>query len=403
VWYHDGAPQIPDEIAQPLDAYLDESHARILAIVPLSEPQSDAPDRVGRVIGVLVAEAFGGSTSSDELKQRMTAVAGHAAVALNNSISYSRLPLARLGRKLAKMRWFAEARQLPKTAAVLVGIAAAAAALAIVPADFDVQARGEFQPNLRRDVFASDDGVVSELLVGQAAAVHVGDPLVVLRKPQLDLEFRRLMGEMQTAEKKLASVQAERLENAPAKTDSGRNAHELAAEEEVLKAQLGGMREQQRILEQQKRDLVIRSPIDGQVLSWDVKQLLEARPVERGQALLAVGDLGGPWVLELDVPDDRAGYVLTARDALKRDLDVSFVLPSEPGRVHRGRVVEIALTTELDEKSEPMVLATVEFDKRDVGALRPGATANAKIHCGRRSIGYVWLHDLFNYVQSLWW
>jgi hypothetical protein len=49
------------------------------------------------------------------------------------------------------------------------------------------------------------------------------------------------------------------------------------------------------------------------------------------------------------------------------------------------------------------VLVTVDFDKQDVAGLRPGATALARVHCGRRSIGFVWLHDLDHYVQSLWW
>ncbi len=32
--------------------------------------------------------------------------------------------------------------------------------------------------------------------------------------------------------------------------------------------------------------------------------------------------------------------------------------------------------------------------------LRPGATVTAKVYCGRRSLGYVWFHDLLAFVQS---
>jgi multidrug efflux pump subunit AcrA (membrane-fusion protein) len=333
----------------------------------------------------------------------VTAVAGHSAVALANAVSHSRQPLARAGRMLAKVRWLAEARQLPKTAIVLAAIAIVAALLALVPADFDVTARGTFQPKVRSDVFAPDDGVVDELLVDHAGSVRAGEPLVVLRKPELELEFRKLSGEMQTAQTKLAAVRAERLTNAPASPESRRKPHELSAEEEDLKEQIKGLGEQQKILEAQRADLTVRSPIDGEALTWNIKQLLEARPVARGQALLTVGDLKGPWVLELDVPDDRAGFVLAARDELQSDLDVSFTLASEPGKECRGRVSEVALATELDLANEPTVLVTVDFDKREVAGLRPGATALARVHCGRRPIGYVWLHDLYHYVQSLWW
>ena len=153
---------------------------------------------------------------------------------------------------LARVRWLTEARQLPNTALVLGAIVAAAAALVFIPADFEIEARGELQPQLRRDVFASDDGVVSELLVDHGRAVHSGDPLVVLRKPELDLEFRRFVGEMQTAEKKLAAVQAERLSNVPVEPDSRHNVHQLTADEEELKELLKGLLAQREVLEQQR-------------------------------------------------------------------------------------------------------------------------------------------------------
>lgn len=46
------------------------------------------------------------------------------------------------------------------------------------------------------------------------------------------------------------------------------------------------------------------------------------------------------------------------------------------------------------------MLIKVAIDKKDLPNLRPGATVTAKIYCGRRSIGYVWFHDLIAFVQS---
>ena len=81
------------------------------------------------------------------------------------------------------------------------------------------------------------------------------------------------------------------------------------------------------------------SPIDGQILTWDVEpQLLESRPVQRGQVLLAVGDLAGPWQLELRLPDDHAGYVLEAEQTIDPKLDVDFLLATDPGTTYRGHV-----------------------------------------------------------------
>jgi multidrug efflux pump subunit AcrA (membrane-fusion protein) len=401
-WYCDDSGDLPDEIEQPLQSYLDESHARSVAIVPLFGP--GGADEARSIVGVLVAEQFCSTARDAELRERLAAVAGHSGVALANAQSHTHQPLARLSRALHRVRWLAEPRQLPKTLLVLGALAAAVAALTFVPADFAMEARGELQPAVRRDVFATDDGVVSELLVRQGQAVRAGDSLLVLRKAALDLELRRVAGEIQTAEKKLAAVQAERLSNARTTDDPRRDAHQRTADEEELKAQLAGWTHERAILEDQRKDLVVRSPIAGQPLTWNLQELLEARPVERGQALLTMADLDGPWVAELRLPDHRTGHLLAARDGLKPDLDVSFALASDPGVEYQGRVADVALSTEMDEADNPSVLVTVAFDRENVAGLRPGATVLARIHCGRRAVGYVWLHELFETIQShLWW
>ena len=400
LWYGERAADMPDEVERPLQAYLDESHARVLAVVPLRGPPSDAEDDPGRVIGTVVAEQFQSSADDAALRERVSVVAEHGGTALANALAHSHLPLARVGRGLARLRWFVEARQFPKTITAAAIIAAVIVALALVPADFNIDARGEFQPQVRREVFASDDGVVSELLVEHSQTVEAHQPLLTLRKPELDLEIRRVAGEIQTAQRKLAAVQAERLTAARTNPENKRDAHQLTAEEEELKELLRGLADQLAILKQQREALVIRSPINGQALTWNITELLATRPVERGQSLLTVADVDGPWVVELRVPDDRTGHVLSAREASKPNLDVSFAPASEPGHEFEGRIADVALSTEVDETAGPTVLVTVAFDREDVTGLRPGATVLAKIHCGRRSLGYVWLHELFEFVQT---
>ncbi len=403
LWYSDGVADLPTEVEGALHDYVDESHCRVLLVVPVAEPRAGEGHGAGDALGVIVIEQFQASANDAELRSRATAMARHAAVALANARAHTQLPLSSVGRSLEKSRWLVEESQLPRTVLALLAAAVIVAGLALIPADFDVEVRGELQPERRRDVFASDDGVVSELLADHGRATREGEPLVVLRKPQLDLELSRVVGELQTAEKKLAAVQAERLTNARAAPDARRNVHQLTADEEELKKLLEGLREQRTILEHQRSELTVRSSLDGQALTWNLKELLEARPVQRGQALLTVADLEGPWELDLHVPDYRAGHILEARKQLGNELDVSFALTSEPGTVYQGKIVEMALSTEMDEESIPTVPVTVAFDRNEVAGLRPGATVIARIHCGRRAIGYVWLHDLFEAVQSHWW
>jgi len=409
IWYYDGAADLADELLAPLEVYLEQTQARVLAIVPLLESveldEHKTPHATHRVIGLLVAEHFHGTTSPDTFRDRLMAVSGHAAVALHNAQTHSRMPLARVSRALGHVRWLASARQLPKSVAAILVAAAVLALLILVPADFEVEAKGELRPRGRREVFASDDGVVAEILVKAGEQVTAGEPLIQLRKPELDLELRRVLGEVETNQKQLASVRAERLQDAPSTVNGPRrrDPHELAAEEEELKAKLAGLESQQKILAAQLAALTIRSPLTGQTLTWNVEQLLAARPVERGQALLSVANVDGPWELEVHVPDDRVGYILAARDELGPQLEVKFMLAADPNRTVSGKLLDFALTTELDTEQKSTVAAKVAFDRADVAGLRPGATAVAKVYCGQRSLGFVWFHDLYEYLDSWWW
>ncbi len=406
IWYYDGADDLPDELLAPLEAYLEHAHARMLAIVPLHEPGERAAgehDSPG-VIGLLVAEHFHGTTSPDTFRDRLLAVAGHTAAALHNAQTHTRMPLAGASRALRRMGWFVRGGQLPKTTLAGVALAAAGAILALAPADFAIEAQGELQPRERREVFAAEDGVVADLLVTAGQTVAADEPLIQLRNPALDLELRRVLGEYETAERQLASVRAERLQDRPSAVDQRRrDPHELAAEEEELKSSLASLAAQQKILEARLAALVIRSPIAGQTLTWNIEQLLAARPVERGQALLSVANVDGPWDLRLRVPDDRAGYVVAARDELGPTLDVQFMVTSDPHRTIQGQLTKLAISTELDVQQASTVAGTVTFDRAAVKGLRPGATAVAKVHCGRRSLGFVWFHDVFDYLRSWWW
>ena len=93
-----------------------------------------------------------------------------------------------------------------------------------------------------------------------------------------------------------------------------------------------------------------------------------------------------------DVPDDL--------------LNVTYILATEPGTKHHGTVKEIARSAEIRGDEGNTVLIKVELDPdeleelRKEEKLRPGATVTAKVYCGRRPLGYVLLHDVFEFIQA---
>ena len=144
----------------------------------------------------------------------------------------------------------------------------------------------------------------------------------------------------------------------------------------------------------------IYAPIDGIVLTWNAEQLLAARPVARGQVLLTVADLTGPWHVELQVPERRMRHLSEAQRQAADKLAVSFALLTDPAQVRQGRLASVGGRTETTESGGAVVWATVDVEAAEITERLPGAGVVARIHCGQRASGYVWLHDLLDFVRT---
>jgi hypothetical protein len=105
------------------------------------------------------------------------------------------------------------------------------------------------------------------------------------------------------------------------------------------------------------------------------------------------------------MPDDRLGHVnrawQEARDG-KRDLEVDYILATDPGTRHRGVVEEIHEQAEVHGEEGNAALVKVQIDpgRHEREELGAGATVTARIACGRRSLGYVWFHDVLSFIQT---
>jgi multidrug resistance efflux pump len=404
-WYAGEAqknpPQIPPQITVPLHAWHDESHARSLAIIPLPSTAADtSPAARQPAIAALIVERFEGDRPDEAFRQTVATVSRQAELSLANALEHESFPFFKLLKLLQRAHWFVEARRLPKSVLAALSLFGAIAFLALVPADFAIEGRGLLQPRDRRNVFARSDGIISEIRIAEPPECREGDVLAVMSKSQLDFESTRVLGEIQTARKRLASAQASRLKMSPQTAADREKYNLLTAEEEEVRESLKSLDQQLEILNAQRDELVVRSPLTGSVITWNVRQLLESRPVQRGQVLMQVADLYGPWVLEIEVPDDQIGHVLAARDGMRPDLDVSFMLATEPGISYQGKIERVSMSTDVRPPEKANVLVTVAIDRDKTPQLRPGATAVSRIECGRRSIGFVWFHGLWETIQK---
>lgn len=388
------AVPLPEQLSVPLQAYLNVSPVRWLMILPLRLPGDHSK---GASLGALVLEQF----SSDppvEIERRAVVLAPHASLVLRNALFVSQIPF---GRRLLAQFSAARGPARRRRWIVTAFLAAALATMCLVPSEFTVTARGELQPQLWQDVFAPEDGTVDELLVNENDAVVRGQPLVTLRNPGLELELKRVLGELQSSRERLAAIRTARIEGNSGDPMPTGSMSRLSGEEAEVTAQLASLERQLSLLNSQQADLIVRSPLTGRVLTWDVEHLLRGRPVKRGQALLTVADVDGPWQVELRLPDKYAGHVLAARQALGPELAVDYILATDPGHRHSSRIATMALATESDEQNEPAVLVTAAVAPGGMLQPRPRSAVTARIHCGRRSLAYVWLHDAIDSFRRI--
>lgn len=426
LWHPDPARELPPQIEEELEHYIDESHATALAILPLEKPRPAAVVKPGGVdavavaraeaplgsslgtppepIGALVAEWFSSSSFDSGKRARVDLVAEHGKVAIANALAHTGLPLYGLIDLMGKSRVLTTARNLPRTVLAALSAVAALLALVFIPAELRLEGKGTLEPVHRRDVFAGIDGVVEKLEPGleHGAAVAQGQLLATLRNTDLEVALTDVLGRKASSEEQLVATRRALLEDKKISADEKTRLSGRAAQ---LQREIESLEQQRKLYETKKKDLEVRSPIDGVIVTWQVRDRLTLRPVEKGQSLMSIADKTGPWELEVHMPDDRLGHVNRAALAAKqagRDLEVDYILATDPGTRHHGAVKEIHEQAEVRGEAGNTVLVRVTIDpgrheKEELGA---GATVTARIACGKRPLGYVWFHDVLAFIQS---
>jgi multidrug efflux pump subunit AcrA (membrane-fusion protein) len=399
MWYNGDAGEFSPQIQTALTDYVEHAHVKIVGIVPIPPATAANPsNNPADPLGVLVVEQIEDTRSSANFRDRAELVCEQCQRALQNAREYESLFLLPLWRLLGKSRVLVQARMLPKTIMASLAAAAIIAALIFIPYDFNVHAPGTLQPVLRRQVFAAADGIVDRVFVAHGQRVERGQLLAQLRNTDLDVAITDLTGQLAAAREQLAAVSRSLVEDAKRLTPEERN--RFSGQRMELQQRLASLQGQLDLQQQKRKKLEVRSPLAGEVTTWNVDELLLERPVRQGQALLDVADASSAWELEVRVPEDQMGYVADARASHARNLDVVYRLATDPEKNYQGQVQEVHLAAEIHGTEENTVLVRVQIDKQQLTLLQPGAECRAKIHCGRRSLGFVLLHDVVGFIQS---
>lgn len=417
VWYTGDTTKLAPQVEKALDAYVDESQTKAMAILPLVDRRGVDPEateedvrkggrREGEVIGALIVEQMVDNRIADGFSQRVDVVRSHSETALGNALEHEGLFLMPLWKTLGKASWLFRRHTLPKTVAVSGLLAGALAAVLLVQKDFLLEGDGKLRPRDLVNVFAQIDGTVKSLFVGDEAKVTTGDKLVALESVDLEKDFTAARGRLNTLDAEYATINRE---------TTGQRGDDLSAEERAQKMarraslfeELTSLRAEIELLKVKRELLTVVSPIAGQVITSRVEERLKGRPVRRGQVLLEVADPAGEWILDVEMPDKRLGHITKAiLDAPDKRLEVDFLLATNTEERLTGWLTEenVAASAEVRGEGGNTVLLKVEFNQDDFKrvALDPkvGAEVKARVHCGRTSVAYAYLHDLVDFIRA---
>ena len=401
-----------------LEKYFEAAHSVGIILFPIfvEPPRRDDPEDIAKTIqndeerkqciGVLIFEGIEKTLDAEQIERRWSRIEVQVSNAVSNARTHDGLFLMPVWRSLGTFADLYRGHTQNKAIIVSGLVVAVLLSLVVVPADFKLRGEGVIQPVVRQHLYAEAEGTIDQLLATEGAKVSKGDMLINLRNPELASRVAEVAGKLRESEAQLHTVTLQRASRSFANEQEER---ELVRTASTSVAKISGLKQQLELLEKTQRQLEIHSPIDGEVITWNIEQRLRDRPVKPGQRLLTVAVPSGGWEIELRIPDKRAGYLLKEWQECSnnnRSMLVSFLLSSDATRVFQAPVIDVSPSSDVDDKdNDNVVRVRVRLSDETyakIGSAKPGTTVIGHVHCGTASIGYCKLYEFFDWVQRAW-
>jgi hypothetical protein len=259
---------------------------------------------------------------------------------------------------------------------VAIAIVVAALFLTFAHSIYHVNADARIEGLVRRAIVAPYDGFIKEANARAGDTVKEGDVLATLEDRDLLLERLKWVTERQQHQFEYDKALATR---EPAAIN-------------VIRSQIDQADAQIKLLDEELARIKLRTSISGLVVSGDLSQLIGAS-VQRGQVLFEVAPLESYRVI-LGVDEREIGLVEAGQTG---ELVVS-ALPNDTLSFTVDKITPIA------EAQAGRNVFRVEGKLIDNPArLRPGMEGVGKIEIGKRSLAWIWLHPLIDWLRIWSW
>lgn len=406
LWIVGETEGLAPEVARRINDYLDEAHSRTLAVLPLvKEPprgddlemQNRRPGKVRR-LGALVLEFFDADVREEEIHEDVEMIVEQSQLAVANSRTHSEIFMLPLWQRVGWLQQLLLRDHRAKTMTALAVLAALVLALIFWPAELKMKVEGVIHPTIRRNIFAETEGVVRELYVSENQEVAAGQVLMELENPQLEIQIADLEGQIEVIDEQLRTIEMRRAQTVNATQE---DLVAIAGQRKQLSQQRANVVRKLEVKKEERESQRIYSPIDGTIMTWNIESRLVNLPVQPNQIVMAVSDKSGPWEVEVRIPQNKVGYVTKAiADQQGQPLPVQFIVGTNANQRATGRLVRIADRADVGETGIPEFRGIVQVDIGELSGVRPGAGVTAKIECGQHRLGFVWFHQILDFLRT---
>lgn len=409
-WVTGDTEGLAPEVAKKINNYLDESHSRTLAVIPLAIRPPDEPDldmkkrgrKKPRKLGAIVIEYFDADVTQQQVQDDCDLIVQQSQLALENARKHGEIFLQPVLKKLGWLQKTLFGDHLRKTLTGIFALGLVTLAMIFVPWELTMRVEGVLRPEVRRQIFAESKGIVEEVYFEEEDVVAQGQPLLKLRDFDREQQMRSLISEEERIEEQLDAVGRELNRRV-----SDEQKSQIRSQRASLGAELTSVRKRIEFGRKAAKQIFeVQSPIDGSVVTWNAQQRLKGLVVQPNQLLVSIAQLDGKWQLEVKIPHQKIGYVETAFTAAKEagedTIDVEFALSTNPSQTFKGKLNRISNRPHTDQAGNQNYRGMIEVDSEDldIDELRPGSGATVRIQCGEVPLYKRCFYQVVDWVKA---
>lgn len=246
----------------------------------------------------------------------------------------------------------------------------------IAEGDYRVSTKTVLEPVVQRTAAAPFNGYIREAPLRAGDVVRSGEVLCTLDDRELRLERVKSLSKLEEYRKEYHKAMAER----------------EAAKVEIATAQMHQVESELALVEDQLAHTRLLAPFDGIIVSGDLSQSLGS-PVEKGKVLFEIAPLDSYRVVlevdERDIADVQVG---------QHGQLLLSAFPSDPVGVTVAKMTPVS--TAKDGRNFFRVEAALD---QPHDRLRPAMEGAGKIEVDRRSLIWIWTHQVVDWIRLTVW